>query len=75
MVQCLWFSFAYIESVHGCWVHAYFEEIPNFGQVRPNCGEEQLARKATHSRENRMLRRKSCKECKKEKLTMLGLGF
>jgi hypothetical protein len=55
--------------------HAYFEEIPNFGKERPNFGEEQLAGKATRARKSRMQRRKACKVCRQENLTMLGLGF
>jgi hypothetical protein len=35
-----------------CWAQTYFEEIPNFGKVKPNFGEEQLAGKATRAREN-----------------------
>jgi hypothetical protein len=58
-----------------CWVLAYFEEIPNFGKVRPNFGEEQLERKATCARESHMQRRKACKAHKKETLIMLWLGF
>jgi hypothetical protein len=38
---------------------AYFEEIPNFGKVRPNFGEEQLERKnmckgKSHAKEESM---------------------
>ena len=66
---------SHISLLGACWAQTYFEEIPNFGKVRPNFGEGQLAGKATRVRKSRMQRKKACKACMQENLTMLCLGF